>query len=81
MGVITGLFTPPLAPVRGVVRVAERLYGQALHELNDPAVVRRLLEVQAAREAGTISEESAARQEEPVGRLWDSTRAASAREV
>ncbi|GLW72858.1 gas vesicle protein [Kitasatospora phosalacinea] len=71
MGLITGLFTLPLAPVRGVVWVAERLYEQAWQELNDPAAVRRqLMEVQAAREAGTISEEdAAAREAELVRRL------------
>ncbi|MFF4342888.1 gas vesicle protein GvpG [Kitasatospora sp. NPDC001540] len=71
MGLITGLITLPLAPVRGVVWVAEQLYDQAWQELNDPAAVRRqLMEVQAAREAGTISEEDAtAREAELVRRL------------
>ncbi|MFC8722820.1 gas vesicle protein GvpG [Kitasatospora sp. NPDC057198] len=71
MGLITGLFTLPLAPVRGVVWVAERLHEQAWHELNDPAAVRRqLMDVQAAREAGTIDEQEAERREaELVRRL------------
>ncbi|GLW55496.1 gas vesicle protein GvpG [Kitasatospora phosalacinea] len=75
MGLITGLLTLPLAPVRGVVWVAEQLYDQAWQELNDPAAVRRqLTEVQAAREAGTISEEEAARREaELVRRLLPPT--------
>ncbi|RKE17530.1 gas vesicle protein GvpG [Streptomyces sp. TLI_171] len=69
MGLITGLLTLPLAPVRGVTWVAERLYEQAWRELNDPAVIRRrLTEIQVAREAGTISEEDAARQEEELVR-------------
>ncbi|MGW4698041.1 c-type cytochrome biogenesis protein CcmI [Kitasatospora cineracea] len=75
MGLITGLLTLPLAPVRGVIWVAERLQEQAEHELNDPAVVRRQLrEVQAAREAGTISEQEAAdREAELVRRLLPPT--------
>ncbi|WP_030234880.1 gas vesicle protein GvpG [Streptomyces sp. NRRL S-350] len=72
MGLITGLLTLPLAPVRGVVWVAEKLHEQALRELNDPALIRRrLMDVQAAREAGAISEEDADAQEaELVQRLW-----------
>lgn len=64
MGLVTGLLTLPLAPARGVVWVAERLYEQAEQELNDSGSVRRrLLEVQAAREAGTLSEAEASAQE------------------
>lgn len=69
MGLITGLLTLPLAPVRGVVWVAEQLYEQARRELDDPVAVRhRLMDLQAAREAGTISEEDAAREEEELVR-------------
>jgi hypothetical protein len=83
MGLITGLLTLPLAPVRGVVWVAEQLYEQALREMSDPAVIRRrLMEVQAAREAGTISEEEATRQEEElVQRLWATMRTTGRGEV
>lgn len=72
MGLVTGLLTLPLAPVRGVVWVAEQLYEQAERQLDDPEVVRlQLLEVAAARDAGALTEEEAAEQEaELVRRLW-----------
>ena len=76
MGLVTGLLTLPLAPLRGVVWVAEQVYEQAQQELDDPAIVRRrLMEVQAAREAGTLTEEEASAQEaELVRRLWEARR-------
>jgi cytochrome c-type biogenesis protein CcmH/NrfG len=79
MGLFTGLLTLPLAPVRGVVWVAERLYDEARYEMDDPAAVRRqLLEVEAAREAGTLTEDEADQQEaELVRRLWEGRRDAS----
>ncbi|MFF3485375.1 gas vesicle protein GvpG [Streptomyces sp. NPDC002701] len=45
MGLITGLLTLPLAPVRGVVWVAEKLNDAAERELHDPAVLRTQLAV------------------------------------
>ena len=73
MGLLTGLITAPLAPLRGVVWVAERLQEQAEQELDDASAIRRSLwEVQAARDAGTISDQEAAEQEaELFGRLWE----------
>lgn len=65
MGLITGLLTLPLAPVRGTVWIAERLLEQAEAELNDEtAIVAQLMEIDAAREAGEISEEDAAEAED-----------------
>jgi hypothetical protein len=65
MGLITGLLTLPLAPVRGTVWIAERILEQAEAELNDEGAIRaQLLEIQAAREAGEIDEEEAARRED-----------------
>ena len=43
MGLITGILTLPLAPVRGVIWVAEKLMDAAERELHDPAVVRAQL--------------------------------------
>ena len=43
MGLITGLLTLPLAPVRGTVWIAERLEEQALAELNDDSDIRTQL--------------------------------------
>ena len=54
MGLFTALITLPLAPVRGTVWIAERLQEQAELELYDEAGIESaLLELQAAREAGT----------------------------
>ncbi len=71
MGLITGLLTLPLAPVRGVVWVAEQVRDEALRRMDDPtALRRRLAEVERARDAGQIDEEEAARlQEDLVRRL------------
>jgi Gas vesicle protein G len=65
MGLITGLLTLPLAPVRGTVWIAERLLEQAEAELNDEnAIIAQLMEIDAAREAGEISDEDAAQAED-----------------
>lgn len=74
MGLLTGLVTLPLAPVRGVVWLAERVREQAEQELYDPAAIQRQLEeVEEARQAGAISEEESARLEEQLlSRLFGS---------
>ena len=65
MGLITGLLTLPLAPVRGTIWVAERIYEQAEAELNDERTIRaQLMEIQAARDAGEIDEVTAAEAED-----------------
>jgi hypothetical protein len=81
MGLVTGLLTLPLAPLRGIVWVAEQVYEQAQRELDDPGIVRRrLMEVQAAREAGTLTEEEASAQEaDLVQRLWEARRSSGGR--
>jgi Gas vesicle protein G len=57
MGLITGLLTLPLAPVRGTMRVAGLLERQAQNELNDESDVRAgLAELETAREEGWYSE-------------------------
>ncbi|AXI77894.1 gas vesicle protein GvpG [Peterkaempfera bronchialis] len=73
MGLVTGLLTLPLAPVRGVVWIAEQVHQVALQEVADPARLRsRLDEIEQAREAGEIDEQEAARlEEELIGRLLD----------
>lgn len=43
MGLITGLLTLPLAPVRGVIWVAEKVHDAAESELCDPGVIRAQL--------------------------------------
>jgi hypothetical protein len=71
MGLFTRLLTLPLAPVRGVVWVAEVLHDEAERQLYHPAAVRRqLTQVQEARASGQLSGEEAAELEnELLGRL------------
>ena len=60
MGLITGLLTLPLAPVRGTVWLGERILEQADGEMGEEATIRdQFAAVQAAREAGELSEEEA----------------------
>ena len=67
MGLITGLLTLPLAPVRGTVWLAERIQEQAEAELYDEDVIRaQLMEIDAAREAGEIEEEEATQAEDQL---------------
>lgn len=67
MGLVTGLLTLPLAPVRGVAWLAERIQEQAENEMYDPATIRRQLEeVDDARMAGELSEDEAAELEEQL---------------
>jgi hypothetical protein len=61
VGLLTGILTLPLAPVRGVVAVAEQLRQQAEEELHDPATIRAQLDaVEAGRASGELTEEQAA---------------------
>jgi hypothetical protein len=59
VGLITGLLTLPLAPVRGTVWLAQLIYEEAerLSELDEPSILAALEELEAAREAGDFSEE------------------------
>ena len=58
MGLITGLLTLPLAPVRGVAWVAEKVAEQAELELYDEnRIMRELAELEAARDREEISDE------------------------
>ena len=59
MGLVTGLLTLPLAPVRGVAWVAEQLAAEAERELyGDPETLRReLTELQRDRAFGQIDDE------------------------
>jgi Gas vesicle protein G len=67
MGLITGLLTLPLAPVRGTVWLAERIQEQAEAELYDEhAIAAQLMEIDAAREAGEIDDAEAAQAEDEL---------------
>jgi len=57
MGLISSIVLLPLAPVRGVIWVAEQLAEQAERELYDPGSIRRQIEELAmALESGEIDE-------------------------
>jgi len=56
MGLWSGIAMLPLAPVRGVVRLAEVIQQQVDQELHNPARTRRQLEeLEEARERGEVS--------------------------
>lgn len=58
MGVLSAVLLAPLAPIRGVVALAEVIQRRVDQELNDPATTRRQLEaLEEARERGEISPE------------------------
>jgi hypothetical protein len=73
MGLITGLLTLPLAPVRGTVWIAERLEEQARAELNDDSEIRaQLIELEELRASGAVDEEQlVAAEDELVQRLME----------
>jgi hypothetical protein len=57
MGILTGLLTLPLAPVRGTIWVAEQLAAEAERQLDDESTIRRLLiEAERDLELGRITE-------------------------
>ena len=56
MGLVTGLLGLPLAPVRGVIWLAEQVLEQAEEQFYDPARIRAQLEqVDEARRSGELS--------------------------
>jgi len=58
MGLLTGLLTLPLAPVRGTIWVAERLLEEAERQLDSPeAVEQQIVEAEQAHERGELSDE------------------------
>lgn len=58
MGLLTGLLTLPLAPVRGTIWIAEQLAAQAERELGDETTLRRMLaEAEREFERGEFSVE------------------------
>jgi hypothetical protein len=65
VGLFTGLLTLPLAPVRGVVWVAERVAEEVERELYDEGNIRRqLLQLELDHEDGKLSDEERNAQEE-----------------
>jgi len=71
MGLFTGLLTLPLAPVRGVVWIAEQVAEEIERELYDESSIRReLLQLELDHEDGLIDEgERQVREEALLERL------------
>ena len=60
MGLISGILTLPLLPLRGTLAVAELLRQEAEGVLNDPARIREELEhVENLRQEGLLTDEEA----------------------
>jgi Gas vesicle protein G len=67
MGLISGIFTAPLAPIKGVVWIAEQVHDQAMRELYDPDSIQRALDqVQLDREMGVLDDDEADRREDEL---------------
>lgn len=71
MGILSGLLTLPLAPVRGVVWLAEQIEAEAWRQYTDPAAIRdQLTDLERAHEQGLLSDaERDARADALVARL------------
>jgi len=71
VGLISGLLTLPIAPVRGVAWVAEQIKEEADRQWSDPATIQAALtDIEAMRESGEIDDtEADAREEELLQRL------------
>jgi len=60
MGLITGILTLPLAPVRGTIAIAEQMRREAERQYYDPAAIRRQLEqIDRLRSSGDLTDEEA----------------------
>ena len=67
MGLISGLLTLPLAPVRGTVWLAERIQEQAEDELYDESAIRQgLIDLDMARQTGALDEQEIAAAEDAL---------------
>ncbi|WP_019814835.1 gas vesicle protein GvpG [Saccharomonospora saliphila] len=80
MGLVTMILGLPLAPVRGVVSLAETVRDQVERERSDPTTVRHELEeAERARAEGEISaEEEAEIQRDALARLRSTVPSAEA---
>lgn len=67
MGLISGLLTLPLAPLRGTLGVADQILRHAEERFYNPALIRQELEeVERRRQDGRIDEATAAAWEEEL---------------
>ena len=71
MGLITGLLTLPLAPVRGTIWLAEQLAEAAENELYDEKkILRELMDLEMQESEGTLApEERRLREDDLLERL------------
>ncbi|MFI0464175.1 gas vesicle protein GvpG [Saccharopolyspora sp. 5N102] len=83
MGLITGLLTLPLAPVRGAVWVAEQIKQHAERQYYDPALIQRqIADVDDAHAAGELTDhERDELQADLLARLFDAQRRRDAGEM
>ena len=67
MGLLTGLATLPLAPVRGVAWVAQQVADEADRQLYDEGIIQReMLQLELDYEDGKIDLQERQRQEEQL---------------
>lgn len=67
MGLITGLLTLPLAPVRGAAWVADQVAQEADRQLYDEEnILRELAALEMAVEDGEMTEDERAREEDDL---------------
>jgi hypothetical protein len=67
MGLLTGLLSLPVAPLRGTIAVADQVLRQAEQEFYDPARIRaELAEVARRREDGTLTDDEATEWEDAL---------------
>jgi Gas vesicle protein G len=67
VGLITGLITLPLAPVRATAWIAEQVLEQAEREYyGEERILQQLTEVDEARAAGQIDPDEATRMEDEL---------------
>ena len=65
MGFFTELLLLPLAPVRGVAWVGQKITDQVDHQMNDPGVIRAQIdELDAAFDRGEMTEAERDEQQE-----------------
>jgi hypothetical protein len=75
MGLITGLLTLPLAPVRGTAWIAQKLLEQAEREADvDEQLRRRLDDLVVARDLGELSDADFERAEDDLTAQFDELR-------
>ena len=82
MGLITGLLTLPLAPVRGVAWIGEQVALEAEREMDDETHARRALaQLELDREFGRITDEEYEELEDAVLERLAAAREQSAEEA